>query len=71
VARSRLGCALELEPGEPIHGRLQDSDGVVHGFRGWLELCGAIERARREASESLPVLDAIGSVDHALERVRE
>jgi hypothetical protein len=38
---------LELEPGEPIHGRLLDATGAAKAFRGWLELCDALERARR------------------------
>jgi hypothetical protein len=36
---------LELEPGEPIHGRLLDATGAAHVFRGWLELCAALDRA--------------------------
>jgi hypothetical protein len=37
---------LELEPGEPIHGRLLDGNGAVQTFHGWLELCAALETAR-------------------------
>jgi hypothetical protein len=40
---------LELEPGEPIHGRLRDCAGAVHPFRGWLELSAAVERVWRTA----------------------
>jgi hypothetical protein len=40
---------LELEPGEPIHGRLRDRAGAVHPFRGWLELSAAVERVWRAA----------------------
>jgi hypothetical protein len=36
---------LELEPGEPIHGTLRDQAGATHAFRGWLELCAALDRA--------------------------
>ena len=38
---------IEIEPGEPIHGRLLDAGGVAHAFRGWLELSAALERLRR------------------------
>jgi hypothetical protein len=40
---------LELEPGEPIHGRLLDPAGAAHTFRGWLELCAILDRAWRGA----------------------
>jgi hypothetical protein len=41
---------LELEPGDPIQGRLVDSSGMTHAFYGWLELCAELERARRSAT---------------------
>jgi len=41
---------LELEPGEPIQGRLLDSSGTPHAFYGWLELCAELERAWRSAT---------------------
>jgi hypothetical protein len=41
---------LELEPGEPIQGRLLDSSGAAHAFYGWLELCAELERAWRSAT---------------------
>ena len=34
---------LELQPGEPISGTLRDCDGTVERFRGWLELCAALD----------------------------
>jgi hypothetical protein len=37
---------LELEPGEPIRGRLFDANGAAQTFHGWLELCAALETAR-------------------------
>jgi hypothetical protein len=37
---------LELEPGEPIRGRLLDGRGGGQAFRGWLELTAALDRAR-------------------------
>jgi hypothetical protein len=40
---------IELEPGEPIHGRLLDGQGDVQTFHGWLELCAALETARPHA----------------------
>lgn len=40
---------LELEPGEPIRGRLLDHGGMAHVFHGWLELSAALDRARRHA----------------------
>jgi hypothetical protein len=41
---------LELQPGEPIHGTLHDQGGAAHVFRGWLELCAALDRAWQHAS---------------------
>jgi hypothetical protein len=42
---------IEIEPGEPIHGRLLDSAGEAHAFRGWLELSATLERLRRICGE--------------------
>jgi hypothetical protein len=41
---------IELEPGEPIHGRLLDG-GQTQSFHGWLELSAALERARQRGGE--------------------
>ncbi len=35
---------LELDPGEPIHGRLRHGAGAAEPFHGWLELAAALER---------------------------
>jgi hypothetical protein len=36
---------LEFEADEPIQGTLRDQQGDRHPFRGWLELCAAIDQA--------------------------
>ena len=42
----RILLRLELDEGsEPISGRLVAADGTEAGFKGWLELATAIERA--------------------------
>jgi hypothetical protein len=41
---------LDLDPGEPIHGRIAFSTGPAQSFHGWLELASKLERARSEAS---------------------
>jgi hypothetical protein len=40
---------IEIEPGEPIHGRLLDDSGATQAFRGWLELSAMLESRRRWA----------------------
>jgi hypothetical protein len=37
---------IEIEPGEPIRGRLVDEAGATHPFHGWLELSATLERVR-------------------------
>jgi hypothetical protein len=37
---------LELDPGEPIHGRLTSAIGSVHTFHGWLDLARRLETVR-------------------------
>jgi hypothetical protein len=37
--------SLDLRPGDPISGTLRDRRGAIHQFRGWLELCAAIDQA--------------------------
>jgi hypothetical protein len=39
-----IRITLELDPGEPIHGRLRDESGAGQRFHGWLELAAALER---------------------------
>ena len=39
---------LELDPGDPINGRIHCPPGSVQTFRGWLELATKIERLRGE-----------------------
>jgi hypothetical protein len=36
---------LELEPGEPIHGRITILTGPPQRFHGWLELASKLEHA--------------------------
>jgi hypothetical protein len=43
---------LELDPGEPISGRLQDQTGHVQPFRGWLELATKLERLRHSEAQA-------------------
>lgn len=40
---------IEIEHGEPIHGRLLDGAGATHAFHGWLELSATLERAREHS----------------------
>jgi hypothetical protein len=37
---------LELDPGEPIRGRIRAAAGSVQSFRGWLELASKLDRMR-------------------------
>jgi hypothetical protein len=37
---------LDLDPGEPIHGRITFSTGPAQSFRGWLDLASKLERVR-------------------------
>jgi hypothetical protein len=39
---------LELDPGDPISGRIHCPPGAVQTFRGWLELATKLERLRDE-----------------------
>ena len=39
---------LELDPGDPISGRIDCPPGAVQTFRGWLELATKLERLRGE-----------------------
>ena len=39
---------LELDPGDPINGRIHCPPGALQTFRGWLELATKIERLRGE-----------------------
>ncbi len=40
---------IEIEPAEPIQGRIVDGSGSPQAFHGWLELSAALERARGDA----------------------
>lgn len=42
---------IELDPGEPIQGRLLDGVGSAHRFHGWLELSTVLERAREQRED--------------------
>jgi len=37
---------LDLDPGEPIHGRITFSTGPAQSFHGWLELASKLEGVR-------------------------
>jgi hypothetical protein len=37
---------LDLDPGEPIHGRITISTGPTQPFHGWLDLTSKLEQAR-------------------------
>lgn len=37
---------LELDPGEPIRGRIRAAAGSAQSFRGWLELASKLDRIR-------------------------
>jgi hypothetical protein len=43
---------VEFEPGEPIQGRMLGADGSEQRFRGWLELCAALDREWRQREYS-------------------
>jgi hypothetical protein len=45
---------IELDPGEPIAGRIECSDKPAQPFRGWLELSSRVERLRAAAAEATP-----------------
>ena len=44
---------LELSPGELISGTLHDQDGTAHAFRGWIELCAALDRAWQHTGQGV------------------
>lgn len=46
MAKGIHRVTIEIEPDEPIHGRIVDAGGTEQGFHGWLELSAALERAR-------------------------
>jgi hypothetical protein len=46
MSRDAQRLTIEIEPGEPIRGRLVDEVGATHPFQGWLELSATLERVR-------------------------
>ncbi|MBA2347267.1 MAG: hypothetical protein H0V81_03150 [Solirubrobacterales bacterium] len=46
--------ALDVQPGEPIHGRIRHLDGDVREFSGWLGLALELERALETVASSTP-----------------
>jgi len=44
---------IEIDAGDPIRGRLVDSAGTGHSFRGWLELSAMLERIRIRGGDSI------------------
>jgi len=42
---------LEVDPGEPIRGRIRAAAGSVQSFRGWLELASKLDRIRAAGDE--------------------
>jgi hypothetical protein len=69
--------SLELDPGEPISGRIRIAAGPPHSFRGWLELTTTLERLRTEHATvaddrwphtpDLPLKDEAGVLESALQ----
>jgi hypothetical protein len=56
---------IEIEPSEPIRGRLLDSFGATREFRGWLELSAVIESARAGAAVADKEVRAVGGHDES------
>jgi len=56
---------IELDPGEPIRGRLIDEAGDEHHFRGWLELSAMLERMRQGGSFSVQQTGPITQTEDA------
>jgi hypothetical protein len=50
MATSPLRMVIELDPGEPIAGRIECEDRPTQPFRGWLELSSRLERLRAAAT---------------------
>jgi hypothetical protein len=50
MATSPLRMVIELDPGDPIAGRIECEDLPVQPFRGWLELSSRLERLRASAT---------------------
>jgi len=50
MSRDAQRLTIEIEPGEPIRGRLVDEVGATHPFQGWLELSATLERVRGDAT---------------------
>ena len=53
---------LELDPGEPIRGRIGDVAGPVEPFRGWLELASRLERIRADATLGGSAAERLGEL---------
>jgi hypothetical protein len=59
MATPPLRMVIELDPGEPIAGRIECEDRPIQPFRGWLELSSRLERLRTSAAaeaQSSPTL---------------
>jgi hypothetical protein len=50
MATPPLRMVIELDPGEPIAGRIECEDRPIQPFRGWLELSSRLERLRASAT---------------------
>jgi hypothetical protein len=50
MATPPLRMVIELDPGDPIEGRIECDDLPVQPFRGWLELSSRLERLRATAA---------------------
>ena len=46
MSRDAQRLTIEIEPGEPIRGRLVDEAGATYSFQGWLELSATLEGVR-------------------------
>lgn len=49
---------LELDPGDPIHGRIGRELEQGESFRGWIELAGKLDRLRGAPQRSVTTTDA-------------
>lgn len=52
-----LRVTIELDPGDPIEGRIERAGEPTQPFRGWFELSNRLERLRTGASPTSPPPD--------------
>jgi hypothetical protein len=49
-----LRVTIELDPGDPIEGRIERAGEPTQPFRGWFELSNRLERLRAGAAPTKP-----------------